>query len=250
MAACRRRSPRATTPAAPATATAAPTTPLPPPRLLLRQQDGDADIPAATAPVAPATATARQPLLLPLLRLPLRQQRQRLRRRPLRLQLHHRAAPNAAAGTPLPPATPGQPPSATAALPDATSGTPGASAPAQVLPPADPIVAGIRAKLPELGKKTNEEEAAALASYYNEITGTAIWASTSGLTDKGKAVVAEIGRAENWGLPAAAFRCPSAATGALTPEAAADTEIQVALAVLKYARFARGGRINPPTSRS
>jgi murein L,D-transpeptidase YcbB/YkuD len=38
---------------------------------------------------------------------------------------------------------------------------------------------------------------------------------------------------------------PSAATGTLTPEAAADTEIQVALAVLKYARFARGGRINP-----
>ena len=31
----------------------------------------------------------------------------------------------------------------------------------------------------------------------------------------------------------------------MTPEAAADTEIQVALAVLKYARFARGGRINP-----
>src|SRR6185295_16530491 len=38
---------------------------------------------------------------------------------------------------------------------------------------------------------------------------------------------------------------PSTATGTLTPEAAADTEIQVALAVLKYARFARGGRINP-----
>ena len=72
-----------------------------------------------------------------------------------------------------------------------------------------------------------------------------IWASTSGLTDKGKAVVAEIGRAENWGLPAAAFDVPSTATGTLTPEAAADTEIQVALAVLKYARFARGGRINP-----
>jgi L,D-transpeptidase YcbB len=100
-------------------------------------------------------------------------------------------------------------------------------------------------KLPELGKKTNEEEAAALTSYYNESTGTAIWASTSGLTDKGKAVVAEVGRAENWGLPVAAFDVPSAATGTLTPEAAADTEIQVALAVLKYARFARGGRINP-----
>ena len=201
--------PAATAPAAPATATATPTTP-----------------PAATTPAAPATATATAaPTTPPAVAPP--------------------AAPNAAAGTPPAAATPGQPPNATAALPDATSGTPGASAPAQVLPPADPIVAGIRAKLPELGKKTNEEEAAALASYYSEITGTAIWASTGGLTDKGKAVVAEIGRAENWGLPAAAFQVPSAATGALTPEAAADTEIQVALAVLKYARFARGGRINP-----
>ena len=55
----------------------------------------------------------------------------------------------------------------------------------------------------------------------------------------------EISRAENWGLPAAAFDVPSPAISGLTPEAAADAEIQVALAVLKYARFARGGRINP-----
>src|SRR6185436_7160870 len=185
-----------------------------------------APAPAATTPAAPATANAAP--TTPATATP------------------PAAAPNAATATPAAtPATPGQPPGATAALPDATSGTPAASAPAQVLPPADPVVAGIRTKLPELGKKTNEEEAAALASYYNEITGTAIWASTSGLTEKGKAVVAEIGRAENWGLPAAAFSVPSTATGALTPEAAADTEIQVALAVLKYARFARGGRINP-----
>jgi murein L,D-transpeptidase YcbB/YkuD len=176
------------------------------------------------------------------------------------------AAPNATAATPAaapaapvapstaaaPGATPaadagkpGEPPKATAALPDAASGTPAASAPAQVLPPADPIVASIRQKLPELGKKTNPDEAAALASYYSEVTGAAIWASTNGLTDKGKAVVAEIGRADNWGLPASAFDVPSVSTGTLTPEAAADTEIQVALAVLKYARYARGGRINP-----
>jgi len=212
--------PATTAPAAPATAAVpAATTPITP-------ATATAPAPAATTPAAPATANAAP--TTPATATP------------------PAAAPNAATATPAAtPATPGQPPGATAALPDATSGTPAASAPAQVLPPADPVVAGIRTKLPELGKKTNEEEAAALASYYNEITGTAIWASTSGLTEKGKAVVAEIGRAENWGLPAAAFSVPSTATGALTPEAAADTEIQVALAVLKYARFARGGRINP-----
>ncbi len=152
------------------------------------------------------------------------------------------AAP-AAAATP-PPAAPAAP-NATAALPDPATGTPAASAPAQVVPPADPVVASIRAKLPTLGQKSNADEVAALTSYYGEITGTPIWASTSGLTDKGKAVVAEISRAENWGLPASAFDVPHAGSGTLTAEAAADTEIQVALAVLKYARFARGGRINP-----
>lgn len=77
------------------------------------------------------------------------------------------------------------------------------------------------------------------------MTGTPVWASTNGLTDKGKAVVGEISRAENWGLPASAFELPSAAAGTLTAEAAAEVELQVALAVLKYARYARGGRINP-----
>ena len=113
------------------------------------------------------------------------------------------------------------------------------------MPPADPVVASIRAKLPTLGQKSNADEVAALTSYYGEITGTPIWASTSGLTDKGKAVVAEISRAENWGLPASAFDVPHAGSGTLTAEAAADTEIQVAFAALKYARYARGGRINP-----
>lgn len=141
------------------------------------------------------------------------------------------------------PATPGEAPKDTAALPDPASSTP--AAPEQVLPPADPIVAGIRQKLPELAKKTNAEEAAALAAFYGELNGAAVWASTSGLTPKGKAVVEEIGRADDWGLPASAFELPAAGTGTLTPEAAADTEIKVALAVLKYARYARGGRINP-----
>ncbi|KAB2941390.1 MAG: L,D-transpeptidase family protein [Hyphomicrobium sp.] len=153
------------------------------------------------------------------------------------------AAASPAAST-TEPAKPGEPPKATAALPDASGTTPD-SAPAQVLPPADPIVAGIRQRLSELGKKASEDDAAALAAYYGELTGTAIWASTSGLTEKGKAVVAEIGRADNWGLPASAFDVPSAGASNLTPEAAADAELQVALAVLKYARYARGGRVNP-----
>ena len=64
------------------------------------------------------------------------------------------------------------------------------------------------------------DEAAALAAYYGQMTGTPVWASTNGLTDKGKAVVSEISRAENWGLPASAFELPSAAAGTQPAEAA------------------------------
>jgi murein L,D-transpeptidase YcbB/YkuD len=95
-----------------------------------------------------------------------------------------------------------------------------------------------------MAKSINADEAAALTAFYNE-RGGAVWISTSGLTPKGKAVIDEIRRAEDWGLPASAFEVPAAAATTFTPEAAADAEIQVALAVLKYARFARGGRINP-----
>lgn len=165
------------------------------------------------------------------------------------------AAPESTAATtpaaaPVPPVAPAadaasstEPPKDTAALPDPASAA--AAQPAQVLPPADPVLASIREKLPELSKQTNKDEAEALAAYYGEMTGTPLWASTSGLTDKGKAIIAEIGRAENWGLPVADFSVPSPTVAALAPEAAAETEVQVALAVLKYARYARGGRVNP-----
>jgi L,D-transpeptidase YcbB len=212
------------TPAAPAAtaapvATTAPAAAAVPPPALPTATVTVAPITAPVATAAPATAAVPPPALPTA-----------------------PAAPAAAATTP--PATPAAP-NSTAALPDPVTGTPAASAPAQVVPPADPVVASIRVKLPTLGQKSNADEVAALTSYYGEITGTPIWASTSGLTDKGKAVVAEIGRAENWGLPASAFDVPHAGSGTLTAEAAADTEIQVALAALKYARYARGGRINP-----
>jgi len=154
------------------------------------------------------------------------------------------AAPAAAAPAADAAANPStaEPPNATAALPDTS--TP-ADTTAQVLPPADPVIAGVRERIASLGKSVSDDEAAALSAYYGDLTGTVMWASTNGLTEKGKAVVAEIGRAENWGLPASAFDVPSASVANLTPEAAADAELKVSLAVLKYARFARGGRINP-----
>ncbi len=140
---------------------------------------------------------------------------------------------------------PGTPaPRTTAALPDAAAPASSTGVADPVLPPADTIVADIRQKLTEV-RGLNEDDAAGLVAFYDELNGPAVWVSTSGLTDKGKAVVAEIGKADDWGLPAADFELPHLAGGNLSADAAADAEITLAQAILKYARYARGGRINP-----
>src|SRR5207248_8567126 len=57
----------------------------------------------------------------------------------------------------------------------------------------------------------------------------------------------EIRRADDWGLEASAFRLPAlpASGSQLSRAERADAEIAVSLAVLKYARHARGGRADP-----
>ncbi len=66
-----------------------------------------------------------------------------------------------------------------------------------------------------------------------------------GFTARAQALIAEIQNAGNWGLPADAFDLPAASDLPATTEAQAVDEIKLALAVLKYARYARGGRVSP-----
>ena len=92
------------------------------------------------------------------------------------------------------------------------------------------------------------EDRAALARFYSDRQQEPIWTSATGLTPAGEAAIAEIRRADDWGLDAAAFQLPvlPAASGAeLSRAARADAEIALSLAILKYARHARGGRAEP-----
>jgi murein L,D-transpeptidase YcbB/YkuD len=113
--------------------------------------------------------------------------------------------------------------------------------------PADPIVAALRTKLADAAftRKSNKDDVDALVAFYAERTGPPVWVDKDGATPRGKAIIAEIGKADDWGLAASAFELPSATPAQLTPEALAETEGKIALAALKYARFARGGRFNP-----
>jgi L,D-transpeptidase YcbB len=104
---------------------------------------------------------------------------------------------------------------------------------------------------------TDEErnEQAALLSFYEARGFAALWLTEAGaLTPKAALVTAEIRRADEWGLEPKDFPLPSqrlyaavrgpAASGA---KAAAVAEIAISRAVLKYGRYARGGRIINPS---
>ena len=166
------------------------------------------------------------------------------------------AAPAVARGTTAPAApvttgtvSPASPPPA-AGTATATQTPAGAAAPmpaAAPVAPADPIVAALRTRLADaaFAGKSNKDDVDALVAFYGERTGPPLWVDKDGVTARGKAIIAEIGKADDWGLVASAFDLPSATPSQLTPEALAETEGKLALAALKYARFARGGRFNP-----
>ncbi len=123
-------------------------------------------------------------------------------------------------------------------------------APAQPGPPAlaaDPVVALIRAKLsePGTGKGANPDDLAALQAFYAERSGSPLWVTDMGFTARALAAISEIGKADDWGLSAADFDLPDEGILPRGKEDEAKAEIALDLAVLKYARFARGGRFDP-----
>ncbi len=146
--------------------------------------------------------------------------------------------------------TPTQTPAATepAASSPATSApqpTPAAAA-VVVAPPANPVIEAIRKKLAEkslVGRDNLADDVVALAAYYGT-RAEPQWTKDGAYTDKAKAVIAELKKADDWGLEPADFTIPDLASGAAADVQGA-VEAQFALAALKYARFARGGRLDP-----
>jgi len=90
----------------------------------------------------------------------------------------------------------------------------------------------------------------ALAEFYRKRGNQVLWVSRNGLNERAVAVMSEIRKAGDWALPVAAFKLPKLAlASAQGPKLAANllarAETQLSLMVLKYARFARGGRSEP-----
>jgi murein L,D-transpeptidase YcbB/YkuD len=138
---------------------------------------------------------------------------------PARAQMAASADPPAAEPAPTPAATP---------------------APA----PVDPLLAEVRKRVAEI-RGGERADSAALTAFYADRSGPLLWVTEQGLTARASHAMAEIAKADDWGLPAAAFDLPQLGAGETSPAALAAAEIKLGLAVLKYARHARGGRIDP-----
>ena len=111
----------------------------------------------------------------------------------------------------------------------------------------DPIVLSVRQKLaePALRKGTEPRDLAALDAFYATRSGPSLWITGAGFNEKAQLIISEIKHADDWGLSADAFDLPSRDDAPGTTGAQATDEIKLGLAILKYARFARGGRLSP-----
>ena len=68
---------------------------------------------------------------------------------------------------------------------------------------------------------------------------------TGGSTPRAEQAILEIHQADSWGLRASAFELPKLGAPPTDVEALAAAEIKLSFAILKYARAARGGRLDP-----
>jgi murein L,D-transpeptidase YcbB/YkuD len=127
--------------------------------------------------------------------------------------------------------------------PAATTDT-AAQAPALVA--ADPVVMAVRLKLIDASivSKSNKDDIGAIVAFYAERSAP-LWVDKDGFTAKAKAAMDEVRKADDWGLAASAFNLPSLSGGQPATEALAEAEAKLSLELMKYARFARGGRVNP-----
>jgi murein L,D-transpeptidase YcbB/YkuD len=152
----------------------------------------------------------------------------------------------------LPPPTPPEAPAAASEAPPPAAASEAAPADqplTAITPPepADPVVAIIRTKLADAGirKDQDADDIAALEAFYAARTGGPLWITEMGFSAKGQQALFEIARADEWGLDASSFDLPPAGELPADAEAQALAEIKLDLAVLKYARYARGGRFTP-----
>ncbi len=114
--------------------------------------------------------------------------------------------------------------------------------------PPDPVITALVAKLNSVAEpryRGSKDDLAAIKAFYTAGEPRLLWTGKNGFTRPARLVIKEIRQADDWGLQSAAFVVPKLSDGSHRAVELADAEIKLAMAVLKYARHARGGRLNP-----
>jgi murein L,D-transpeptidase YcbB/YkuD len=142
-----------------------------------------------------------------------------------------------------------------AAQPAVTEPAPQVVAPTTaVAAPETPVGLALKAKieaLPADGTDEEKKEREAIAAFYGARAYAPLWIEGNGFSAKAAVLMQEIENAAAWGLDPKDFVLlftfkPGSA--ALQPaEDVAEADLGISLAALKYARYARGGRIMNPT---
>jgi L,D-transpeptidase YcbB len=84
-----------------------------------------------------------------------------------------------------------------------------------------------------------------LRDYYSRPFAEPVWVSLEGYTPRAKAVIAEMKRADEYGLDPNAFHVPALPDGEVHLRELAQAEVKLSLSVARYVWHARGGRIDP-----
>ena len=100
-------------------------------------------------------------------------------------------------------------------------------------------------QLPDTRDSGEISDRAALASFYASSGSAPLWVGGDGARPKARKIAAEIRKANMWGLDRSQFDLPDLAGKFSSNAALIDAELQMSLAILKYARHARGGRMDP-----
>lgn len=118
--------------------------------------------------------------------------------------------------------------------------------------PAAAALSRTLASLPIDGTAQEIKERSVLIEFYEARENAPLWMTESGWTRPALAVIEEFKKAKDWGLEPQDFVVPKLATAEdadldIDDGAIADAEVALSAAILKYARYARGGRIIDPT---
>jgi len=124
-------------------------------------------------------------------------------------------------------------------------------APATLITRTEAVRTAVQDRLSKLtsASEPRKRQQGALVEYYSIPTKAPLWVDENGLTDRAKSVMEEIAKADDYGLRTTDYELPKPDGFNLDDSTAvdwlADAEIKINFAVLRYARDARGGRIEP-----